>query len=79
MFVAFCRSQNIPCYAVDGVSNKNSVARHTWNRVYYDPAWRNVDRTADISRTANGKEHYGFHKLEGAFVPDEDFLITKIY
>lgn len=79
LFVAFCRSQNIPCYAVDGVSYKDSAARHTWNRVYYDGAWWNVDITADNSRTANGKELYGFHKLKGAFVPDEDFFITKIY
>ena len=79
LFAAFCRSQNIPCYAVDGVSYKDSAARHTWNRVYYDGAWWNVDITADNSRTANGKELYGFHKLEGAFVPDEDFFITKIY
>ena len=79
LFVAFCRSQNIPCYAVDGVSYKDSAARHTWNRVYYDGAWWNVDITTDNSRTANGKELYGFHKLEGAFVPDEEFFITKIY
>ena len=79
LFVAFCRSQNIPCYAVDGVSYKDSAARHTWNRVYYDGAWWNVDITTDNSRTANGKELYGFHKLEGAFVPDEYFFITKIY
>ena len=49
------------------------------NRVYYDGAWWNVDITIDNSRTANEKELYGFHKLEGAFVPDEDFFITKIY
>ena len=79
LFAAFCRSQNIPCYAVDGVSYKDSTARHTWNRVYYDGAWWNVDITTDNSRTANGKELYGFHKLEGAYVPDEDFFITKIY
>lgn len=79
LFVAFCRSQNIPCYAVDGVSYKDSAARHTWNRVYYDGAWWNVDITTDNSRTANGKELYGFHKLKGAFVPDKDFFITKIY
>ena len=79
LFAAFCRSQNIPCYAVDGVSYKDSAARHTWNRVYYDGAWWNVDITTDNSRTANGKELYGFHKLEGAYVPDEDFFITKIY
>ena len=79
LFVAFCRSQNIPCYAVDGISRKNNADRHTWNRVYCDGAWWNVDITTDNSRTVNGKELYGFHKLEGAFVPDEDFFITKIY
>lgn len=79
LFAAFCRSQNIPCYVVDGISRKNNADRHTWNRVYYDGAWWNVDITTDNSRTANGKGLYGFHKLEGAFVSDEDFFITKIY
>ena len=79
LFAAFCRSQGIPCYAVDGISRKNNADRHTWNRVYYDGTWWNVDITTDNSRTANGKELYGFHKLEGAFVPDEDFFIPKIY
>ena len=79
LFAAFCRSQKIPCYAVDGISRKNSADRHTWNRVYYDGAWWNVDITTDNSRTTNGKELYGFHKLEGAYVPDEDFFITNIY
>ena len=79
LFAAFCRSQNIPCYAVDGISRKNSADRHTWNRVYFDGSWWNLDITADNSRTANGKELYGFHELECAFVPDEDFFITKIY
>lgn len=78
LFAALCRSQNIPCYAVNGAAYKDG-ALHTWNRVYYDGAWWNVDITTDNSRTANGKELYGFHKLEGAFVPDEDFFITKIY
>ncbi len=79
LFTAFCRNQNIPCYAVDGISRNNNADRHTWNRVYYDGDWWNVDITTDNSRTVNGKELYGFHKLEGAFVPDEDFFITKIY
>ena len=79
LFAAFCRSQGIPCYAVDGISRRNNVDRHTWNRVYYDGTWWNVDITTDNSRTANGKELYGFYKLKGAFVPDEDFFITKIY
>ena len=54
LFAAFCRSQKIPCYAVDGISRKNSADRHTWNRVYYDGAWWNADITTDNSRTTNG-------------------------
>lgn len=33
-----------------------------------------MDITTDNSRTTNGKELYGFHKLEGAYVPDEVFF-----
>ena len=79
LFAAFCRSQNIPCYAVDGVSYKDSTARHTWNRVYYDGSWLNLDITADVARTKNNEKLYGFHKLESAYSPDIDYRITKVY
>ena len=79
LFAAFCRSQNIPCYAVDGISYKDRTIQHTWNRVYYDGSWWNMDVTNDISSTATGKSLYGFRKLDAAFAPDEDFFITKIY
>ena len=79
LFTALCRSQNIPCYAVDGISYKDSTVSHTWNRVYYDGSWWNMDVTNDISSTATGKSLYGFRKLDGAFAPDEDFFITNIY
>lgn len=79
LFAAFCRSQNIPCYAVDGISRKNSTDRHTWNRVYFDGAWWNVDITCDLSRTAIGKKLYGFRELDSASAPDKDYYITKIY
>ena len=79
LFAAFCRSQNIPCYAVDGISYKDSTVSHTWNRVYYDGSWWNMDVTNDISSTATGKSLYGFRKLDAASAPDEDFFITKIY
>lgn len=79
LFAAFCRSQNIPCYAVDGISYEDSAVQHTWNRVYYDGTWWNMDVTHDISSTAADKSLYGFRKLDGAFVPDEDFYITNIY
>ena len=79
LFAAFCRSQSIPCYAVDGISYKDNSVQHTWNRVYYDGSWWNMDVTNDISSTAAGKSLYGFRKLDAVSVPDEDFFITKIY
>ena len=79
LFAALCRSQNIPCYAVDGICYRDNSVQHTWNRVYYDGTWWNMDVTHDITGTADGKELYGFRKLDDAFGPDEDFFITKIY
>ena len=79
LFAAFCRSQNIPCYAVDGISYKDNSVQHTWNRVYYDGSWWNIDVTNDISSKATGKSLYGFRKLDSASAPDADFFITKIY
>ena len=79
LFAALCRSQNIPCYAVDGISYKDNNVQHTWNRVYYDGFWWNMDVTHDITGTAEGKELYGFRKLDSASAPDADFFITKIY
>ena len=79
LFAAFCRSQNIPCYVVDGMSRTNRADLHTWNRVYYNNSWWNVDVTSDITSTANGKKLYGFHELESISAFDEDFFITKIY
>ena len=57
LFAAFCRSQNIPCYAVDGISYEDSTVSHTWNRVYYDGTWWNMDVTHDITGTAEGKDY----------------------
>ena len=79
LFAAFCRSQNIPCYAVDGISYKDNSVQHTWNRVYYDGSWWNMDVTHDITGTAEGKALYGFRKLDTVSSPDADFYIIKIY
>ena len=79
LFAALCRSQGIPCYVVDGTPYDRSLAAHTWNRVYYDGCWWDLDVTNDISCTASGKSLYGFRKLDGASAPDKDYFITKIY
>ena len=79
LFAALCRSQNIPCYVVDGTPYDRSTASHTWNRVFYDDSWWDVDVTNDMSATKDGRTLYGFHKLESPHSTDEEYIITKIY
>ena len=79
LFAALCRSQNIPCYVIDGISYTNQNDAHTWNRVYFDGSWWNVDITSDISSLDAGKKLYGFRKLDSAYSQDTDYIITKIY
>ena len=79
LFAAFCRIQNIPCYVIDGTSYTNPTDAHTWNRVYYDGAWWDVDITSDIVRAQNNQELYSFRMLESASTSDKLFYITKIY
>ena len=79
LFAALCRSQNIPCYVVDGTPYDRSTEDHTWNRVYYDGCWWDLDVTNDITSTANGKSLYGFRELTSAYASDKDYYIMKIY
>ena len=79
LFAAFCRSQNIPCYVIDGTSYSQSTDRHTWNRVYYDGIWWDVDITCDILRTKNNQKLYSFCALESISASDKYYYITKIY
>lgn len=79
LFAALCRSQNIPCYVVDGAPYDRTTHDHTWNRVYYAGFWWDVDVTNDISCTASRKTLCGFHKLDDASAPDKNYFITKIY
>ena len=78
LFAALCRSQNIPCYVVDGTSYK-TAAQHTWNRVYYNNSWWDVDVTNDTTANQNNEIPYGFHKIESPYSPDVEYRITKIY
>ena len=78
LFAALCRSQNIPCYVVDGTSYK-TAAQHTWNRVYYDNSWWDVDVTNDITANEHSQTPYGFRKLESFHSPDNDYKISKVY
>ena len=79
LFAALCRSQNIPCYVVDGNKRENVQYHHTWNRVYFNDSWWNIDVTFDTIQTINRQCLYGLRKIDCAFVTDEEFFITKIY
>ncbi len=79
LFAALCRSRNIPCYVADGTPYNRSMEDHSWNRVYYDGCWWDLDVTNDITSTANGKSLYGFRELTSAYASDKDFYITNIY
>ena len=78
LFTALCRSQNIPCYVVDGTPHNRATEDHTWNRVYYDGCWWDLDVTNDISCTASGKSPYGFRELTSVYDSDKDYYITNI-
>ena len=79
LFAALCRSQNIPCYVVDGTPYDRSTASHTWNRVCYDNSWWDVDVTNDITASKSSENLYGFHKIENYYSQDRDYRLTKIY
>ena len=76
---ALCRSQNIPCYVVDGDKRDNAQYHHTWNRVYFDGSWWDMDVTFDIVQAKNQGVLYGFRKIDGPYVTIKEFFITKIY
>lgn len=78
LFAALCRSQSIPCCVVDGISYA-TAAQHTWNRVYYNNAWWDVDVTNDISASRSIDALYGFRKLDSILSLDADYVLTRIY
>ena len=75
LFTAICRSQNIPCYSVDGYRKDDYQYKHTWNRVYIGGAWYNVDITADLTNSTP----YGFHPVATYNSVNENFVTTRIY
>ena len=79
LFAALCRSENIPCYVLDGTKLDDANYHHTWNRVYFNDSWWDMDVTFDIVQTKNQGVLYGFRKIDGPYVTIKEFFITKIY
>ena len=79
LFAALCRSQHIPCFVVDGDKRDNNQYHHTWNRVYFNGSWWNLDVTFDTVQTENQGCFYGFRNIENTYSLNNEFLIRKIY
>ena len=79
LFAALCRSQNIPCYVVDGDKRDNAQYHHTWNRVYFDSSWWNIDVTFDTVQTKNQGSLYGLREIEAQYIQDGEYFIKRIY
>lgn len=75
LFAAICRSQGIPCYVIDGYRRTDRSVQHTWNRVYIDGVWYDVDVTNDLS----AKSIFGFQPATAYNSEDEMFVIMRIY
>lgn len=79
LFASLCRSQNIPCYVVDGDKRDNINYHHTWNRVYLGGSWWDVDTSFDSIQTKKQGQLYGFREIESYAAPDNEYHITRIY
>ena len=79
LFTALCRIQNIPCYVVDGDKRDNAQYHHTWNRVYFDSSWWNIDVTFDTVQTKNQGSLYGLREIEAPYSQDGEYFIKRIY
>ena len=81
LFAAICRSQGVPCFCLDGMKKTDTQMQHSWNRVFFDGTWWNLDLSYDVARHNRSPELslYGFHACEDLYSPDVDFIITKTY
>lgn len=79
LFAAYCRSQNIPCYVVDGDARENRQYHHTWNCVYFSGSWCQLDVTFDSIQNKEQGQLYGFRIIESVNSQDEEYIITRIY
>ncbi len=76
LFAAYCRSQGIPCYVVDGNCKTNRAAKHSWNRVYFNGSWWDADLTNDATTPMS---LYGFNMIATPYDDDRNYIVIRIY
>ena len=79
LFASYCRSQNVPCYVVDGDARENRQYQHTWNCVYFNGSWWQLDVTFDSIQVKEQGKLYGFRRIESVNSQDEEYIITRVY
>ena len=80
LFAAMCRSQDIPCYVLDGTYRTDNSFRHAWNRVYADGQWWSVDTTRDHTARAEGSEEMGFVPIgSDPNAEDPNFIVHQTF
>lgn len=80
LFAAMCRTQDIPCYVLDGTYRSDNTFRHTWNRVYADGQWWSLDTTRDHTARVEGSEEMGIVPIgDDPDVEDRYFIIHQTF
>ncbi len=75
LFASYCRSQGIACFAVDGKHQYDYSRKHTWNRVYFNDYWWDVDTTHDSMLTTPK----GFSEINSLDAQTNEYIMTRIY
>lgn len=80
LFAAMCRSQEIPCYVLDGTYRMDKTFRHAWNRVYADGQWWSVDTTRDHTARAEDSNEMGFVPIgTNPYAEDKYFIVHQTF
>lgn len=79
LFASYCRTQGIPCFIIDGRPFNPNMEYHTWNRVYFNGSWWQLDLTFDSIQIKQQGQLYGFRRIESVHSQDEEYIITRIY
>lgn len=77
LYAAMCRSQGIQCYIVNAKLNDRD-AEHTWNRLYIDGKWYNIDLTENVVYYSKGREIKPLIEIPDLETPRDNYTITSI-
>lgn len=77
LYAAMCRSQGIRCYIVNADVNGRDT-QHTWNRLYIEGKWYNIDLTENVIYYSMNKDIKPLIEIPDLETPRENYTITSI-